>query len=581
MIAYNGFLSGLTKVHYDGHNLSMVYLGNHKVFPTSTPPPTPYHFKAQYTMNDSTTGEVACNSSSILSYTDFPSTTNLLHITVGECVDSFDTHIVSTNYSSLRTIDLTHSSMTSLPSSFMNGVSTLSGATLNPNTTTIGSSAFDGCTSLSAITIPTSVASINSNAFRNCGLREITYYSGITYGTYVYFNCYSASALTIEQGTTRIEQGTFAICSGLTNVDIPNSVTYIGTQAFSNCFGLSSITVNASTPPILGSDVFSNTNDCPILVPCEAIEDYRTEWAEYASRLQCIPTPSFKYKLTLSDSTTVSAECDGTSAITYSNISGYFSTIVSAEIGDCCTSIANSCFNSMPLLSAITLSDSVATIGNNCFGNCYNLTNIIIPNGVTLIDQSAFYGCSGLTYVEIGSGCTQINNSSFRDCTSLTAMTVNATTPPTIGSGVFNNTNNCPIYVPCESVEAYKTAWADYSSRITCTPTPSYQWVSYTSGDTVPTATTVFGVRIYANYDYNYNVTFSGSNGDYIRLYPDGFSDWVAVDENGTSIDISSYRIRPGYAEYEIPFSSLGFGGMNIISPSATFEDDIDLYISN
>ena len=33
---------------------------------------------------------------------------------------------------------------------------------------------------------------------------------------------------------------------------------------------------------------------------------------------------------------------------------------------------------------------------------------------------------------------------------------------------MFQDTNNCPIYVPNESVEAYKAApgWSDYADRI-------------------------------------------------------------------------------------------------------------------
>jgi len=47
---------------------------------------------------------------------------------------------------------------------------------------------------------------------------------------------------------------------------------------------------------------------------------------------------------------------------------------------------------------------------------------------------------------------------------------VNATTPPTLGASAFNNTNDCPIYVPCSSVSAYKAAsnWSTYASRIQC-----------------------------------------------------------------------------------------------------------------
>jgi len=53
----------------------------------------------------------------------------------------------------------------------------------------------------------------------------------------------------------------------------------------------------------------------------------------------------------------------------------------------------------------------------------------------------------------------------FSNCSGLTGMTINATTPPTLGNSVFANTN-FPIYVPAGSVEAYKTAWSEYADRI-------------------------------------------------------------------------------------------------------------------
>jgi hypothetical protein len=39
-------------------------------------------------------------------------------------------------------------------------------------------------------------------------------------------------------------------------------------------------------------------------------------------------------------------------------------------------------------------------------------------------------------------------------------------------SNAFDNTNNCPIYVPSASVEAYKAAtnWSSLSSRIQAIP---------------------------------------------------------------------------------------------------------------
>ena len=48
------------------------------------------------------------------------------------------------------------------------------------------------------------------------------------------------------------------------------------------------------------------------------------------------------------------------------------------------------------------------------------------------------------------------------------AIVIRAVTPPAFGVGVFGSSNNCPIYVPDESVEAYKNAtnMSGYASRI-------------------------------------------------------------------------------------------------------------------
>lgn len=315
------------------------------------------------------------------------------------------------------------------------------------------------------------------------------------------------------------------------------------------------------------------------------------------------PTPpALKYKLTLSDSSVVSAECDGTSAITSAETSAYTSTLVSAEIGNCVTTIGERAFQNFSSLTSVAIPNSVSTIGDDAFrvcsgltfctiGSgvtrigvstfswCSSLTSIDIPDSVTTIDSNAFRYCGGLTSCTIGTGVTSIDRNAFESCASLTSITINATTPPTLDRYVFDG-STCPIYVPAASVEAYKAAegWNTYASRIQAIPTPSYQWVSYETGDTVPTATTVYGVKLYANYDEGYNVIFSGTTGDYIKFHPNGnFGQWSAEDENGTPIDISSYY-QAGSMMYTIEFSDLGLGGMNIISPTTIFEDDIDLY---
>lgn len=103
------------------------------------------------------------------------------------------------------------------------------------------------------------------------------------------------------------------------------------------------------------------------------------------------------------------------------------------------------------------------------FNDCSSLTSITIPDIVTSIDSQAFYGCTGLTSITIPNSVTSIDSQAFMNCSGLTSVTIEATTPPTLGgTDAFTNTNNSPIYVPAESVDAYKTAtnWSALASRI-------------------------------------------------------------------------------------------------------------------
>ena len=87
-------------------------------------------------------------------------------------------------------------------------------------------------------------------------------------------------------GLPCIEDGAFAGCTELTSITIPANVTSIGDNAFNGCTGFQSITIMAPTPPEIGKDAFANTGDCPISVPEDAVDDYVSEWNEYAPRIR-------------------------------------------------------------------------------------------------------------------------------------------------------------------------------------------------------------------------------------------------------------------------------------------------------
>jgi hypothetical protein len=125
---------------------------------------------------------------------------------------------------------------------------------------------------------------------------------------------------------------------------------------------------------------------------------------------------------------------------------------------------------------------NLKVIGGSAFGGQYYFSgNIIIPDNVTTIGDNAFNGCK-LNYITIGSGVTYIGSGAFANQSSgpktIKEVHINATVPPSgvtawtfAGKGNFSQFRY-PIYVPCESLEAYKTAegWSDYASRLFCAP---------------------------------------------------------------------------------------------------------------
>ena len=95
---------------------------------------------------------------------------------------------------------------------------------------------------------------------------------------------------------------------------------------------------------------------------------------------------------------------------------------------------------------------------------------LVIPNNVTIIGAYSFSEWSSNTYpLVIPGSVTSIGVHAFRHWRLVPYVELKGTTPPAlITSGVFDNQGDAPIYVPDESVAAYKAAtnWVSLASRI-------------------------------------------------------------------------------------------------------------------
>ena len=260
---------------------------------------------------------------------------------------------------------------------------------------------------------------------------------------------------------TTIGYEAFAGCSNLTSVTIPDSVTTIWAVAFSGCSSLREFNGKYASEDgrcLIVDDTLNSF--APAGLTEYTIPDSVTTIGNYAFAY-CSSLTS----VTIPDSVTTI----GGSAFSGCSSLREFNGKYASDNGRCL--IIDGTLNSFAPagLSEYTIPDSVTTIGYGAFAYCSSLTSVTVPDSVTTIGAWAFRGCSSLTSVTIPDSVTAIGIYAFYNCSSLTSVYCKAITPPAGGASMFSsNASGRKIYVPMESVEAYKSAsrWSIYADSI-------------------------------------------------------------------------------------------------------------------
>ena len=130
------------------------------------------------------------------------------------------------------------------------------------------------------------------------------------------------------------------------------------------------------------------------------------------------------------------------------------------------TSLASKVFYENDSLKHVVFNEGLTTMGSECFSTCTALESVDIPSSLTKIPLKAFTKCTSLKTIYLPATVTNVLLSAFYQCTSMQGIYVGGTEPAQLANKAFDDTAECPIYVPVGSVDTYKASWSTYASRI-------------------------------------------------------------------------------------------------------------------
>lgn len=145
------------------------------------------------------------------------------------------------------------------------------------------------------------------------------------------------------------------------------------------------------------------------------------------------------------------------------------------KLPDTCKSIGRE-FIEYTKINKLVLPPLVTTIPVELLFLAGTPFEFICNDTLTTVNTHGFYSCSQCPILDLPATVTSIGSMGFaNNYDYLKVVIIRAINPPTLATNAFNNTTGHTIYVPDESVDAYKaaTGWNIHADRIK--PLSEYQ----------------------------------------------------------------------------------------------------------
>lgn len=302
----------------------------------------------------------------------------------------------------------------------------LTAITLPEGVTSIGENAFAGCSELRTFNFPDSLTSIGAYAFRGTALTDVVIPEKVSeIPKWAFEGISSLRSVSIRSNLTSIGDAAFYGAAQLTTIDLPESLTAIGSEAFRES-GLTAVSVPGSVT-VVGNMAFYG---------CEALESISV-----APGVERIGDNAFENCVKISE------------------------VELPASVG----SVGESAFGGCTTLKMVSM--SAKQIGAFAFRGCTVLETVNTSVQLEEIPGYAFNGCVRLTRISENetqkgaylAGAKRIGEWAFQGCGALTSVTFGDVLE-TIGEYAFDSTNIRVFQFPDSVTEIGGNAiWRNYS----------------------------------------------------------------------------------------------------------------------